>query len=116
MQRELARRRVFVFFAAFYALALAGLIPEEGDIFLHVLDEYAIVSLSVIALILVLVWRSNKDLPKLKLQNNIILVLFVIALAFKLFGIMVEANDPADFGDEIPITIGLILTLLNRFL
>lgn len=116
LKRELGRRRVFFFVAAFLALALGGLIPEEADVFLHALDEYAIVALSVIALILLVAWRNKQSLADLKRQNNIILVLFVVALVFKLYAFTVEISDPADFGDEIPILIGLLLTIANRFL
>ena len=103
MQRELARRRVFCFLSIFFAIALAGDIPGEADIFLHALDEYAIVSLSVLALIIIFVWRNNKTLSQLKKQNNIILVLFIIALGFKLFAFMVESNDPMDFRRRNPL-------------
>jgi phosphoglycerol transferase MdoB-like AlkP superfamily enzyme len=113
--RELGKRRVFAFFAAFYALALVGLIPEEIDIFTHAIDEIGIVTISVIVLILILVWRKKITLTELKKQHNIIAALFVIALLFKLYAFTVEINDPQDFGDEIPVLIGLILTLLNRF-
>lgn len=113
--RELGRRRVFFYVSAFLALALGGLIPEEADIFLHALDEYAIVTLSIISIILLVAWRNKQSLSELKKQNNIILVLFVIALIFKLYAFTVEANDPMDFGDEIPVAIGLILVIANRF-
>ncbi len=116
MRRELGRRRVYIFFAAFYALALVGLIPEEGDVFTHAVDEIGIVTVSIIVLILIAVWRKKVALPELKKQHNIIAALFVVALVFKLYAFTVEMNDPQDFGDEIPILIGLILTVLNRFL
>lgn len=115
LRRELGRRRVFFYVSLFLALALGGLIPGEADMFLHALDEYAIVTLSIIALALLIAWRNKQSLAALKKQNNIVLVLFVIALIFKLYAFTVEANDPADFGDEIPVAIGLILVLLNRF-
>jgi hypothetical protein len=97
-------------------LALVGLIPEEGDIFTHAVDEIGIVTISIIVLVLLAVWRKKVTLPELKKQHNIITALFVIALVFKLYAFTVETNDPQDFGDEIPVLIGLILTILNRFL
>jgi hypothetical protein len=42
-------------------------------------------------------------------------VLFVIMLIFKIFAIFQEIGDPSDFGNEPPILILLILTLLSRF-
>jgi len=116
LRKELGRRRVYIFFAAFYALALAGLIGEEGDIFIHALDEIVIVALSILVLVLIFIWRKRITVGELRKQHNIITVLFAIALIFKLYAFIVEANDPQDFGDEIPIAIGLVLTLLNRFL
>lgn len=114
--RELGKRRVFIFFSAFLALALAGLIPEEIDILSHAIDEIGIVTISIIVLIMIAVWRKKITLSDLRKQHNIITVLFVIALLFKLYAFTVEINDPSDFGDEIPVLIGLILTLLNRFM
>jgi uncharacterized membrane protein YozB (DUF420 family) len=116
VNRELGRRRVFVFSAAFLALALFGDAMTEADMFTHVLDEIAIVSLSIIVLILIAAWRKKVTLQDLKKQHNIIAMLFAIMLIFKLYAITVEIGDPEDFGDEIPILIGLILTLLNTVL
>jgi membrane-bound acyltransferase YfiQ involved in biofilm formation len=115
LKRELGRRRVFFFVSIFFALALGGLIPEEGDMLLHVLDEYAIVTISIVAIILLLAWRNKQSLAELKKQHNIIFILFIVALIFKLYAFTVEAGDPQDFGDEIPVAIGLIMTLANRF-
>jgi hypothetical protein len=114
--RELGRRRVFVFVAAFLALALFGDALTESDILTHVLDEIAIVSLSIIVLVLIVFWRKKVTLSGLKQQHNIIAILFVIMLVFKLYAVTVEMGDKEDFADEIPILIGLILTLLNRVL
>lgn len=73
-------------------------------------------ALSVIALILIVVWRKKHSLAELKKQHNILTILFVVAVIFKLYAFPVEMNDPEDFGNEIPVLILLILTLLNRFL
>ena len=116
IRRELGRRRVFVFVAAFLALAMFGDGLNEADIFMHALDDFAIVALSVVVLILIVAWRKKVTLSELKKQHNIIAVLFVIMLVFKLYAVPVEMSDPQDFGDEIPILIGLVLTLLNRVL
>jgi drug/metabolite transporter (DMT)-like permease len=114
--RELSRRRVFVFVAAFLALALFADGLTEADILTHALDDFAIVALSIIVLILIAVWRKKVTLSELKKQHNIITILFVVMLIFKLYAVTVEMNDPQDFGDEIPSLIGIVLTLLNRVL
>jgi hypothetical protein len=116
VNRELGKRRVFLFAAAFLALALPGVIGEESDIFLHALDEYVILTLAVVAIVLIVVFRKKVSLAELRKQHNILLVLFIIALIFKINAIMVESADPSDFGDEIPIFILLVLTIVNRFL
>ena len=113
--REIARRRVFIFVVAFLVLGAVGIIREESDMFLHALDDYAIFALAIIALILIVAWRNKQSLTELKRQNNIITVLFVVALIFKLYGTIVEIGDPTDFGDEIPLIIAFVLTIANRF-
>ena len=114
--RELGKRRVFVFFAVAIALAFAvDAIVVESDNFMFALDDYGLVGLSILALVLVGVWRSRRSLSELRSQNNIIVVLFVIALLFKIYGVVVESGHPDDFGDEIPGLLILIVTVLNRF-
>lgn len=114
--RELGKRRVFVFFAVAIALVFAvDAIVVESDNFMFALDDYGLVGLSILALVLVGVWRSRRSLSELRSQNNIIVVLFVIALLFKIYGIVNESGHPDDFGDEIPGLLILIVTVLNRF-
>lgn len=72
-------------------------------------------ALSIITLILIAVWRNKQSLVELRKQHNGFTVLFVIALVFKLYAFTVEANDPMNFGNEIPVLIFLILTIVNRF-
>jgi membrane protease YdiL (CAAX protease family) len=116
IKRELARRRVFVFASAFFAIALFAVINEEADMFLHALDDYAIVILSLVVLILIAAWRKKVTFSELRKQHNIITALFVIMLLFQLYAIPTEIGDPSDFGNEIPVLVGLVLALLNRFL
>lgn len=116
LRRELGRRRVFIFVTAFLLVALGGIIREESDIFLYALDEYVMLVVVVVAAVLFVVWRKKQTLPELRKLHNIVTVLFIIALVFKVAAIFIEANDPEDFGDEIPIFILLVLTLVNRFI
>jgi len=46
-------------------------------------------------------------------QRKIITILYLIALAFQLYGIPTEISDAEDFGNEIPVMILIILNLLN---
>lgn len=113
--RELGRRRVFVFVAAFLVLALANAVREENDIFLHALDDNVIILLALIILVYVgISWK--KDTPEaLRKQHNIVMLLLVVAVAFQIYGFVQEINDPADFGNEIPSLMLLVLALVNRF-
>ena len=113
--RELSRRRVFVFISVFLVLGGVGIIVEESDMFLHALDDYAMVALAVIAILGFALWRNKLSLTELKKQNNIFAALFVVALIFKLYGTVAEIGDPTDFGDEIPLLIAFVLTVGNRF-
>jgi hypothetical protein len=85
LTKELARRRVWVFFAVFVAAAFSGQLVEESDMFLHALDEYVLVVLAVVALIFLAVIWKKQALGELRKQDNILLVLFVIMLIFKLY-------------------------------
>ena len=115
LTKELARRRVWVFFAILVAAAFSGQLGEESDIFLHALDEYVLVALAVVALVVLAVMWKKQALGELRKQHNILLVLFVIMLVFKLYAVSVEFGDPQDFGNEIPGLIILIIAVANRF-
>jgi hypothetical protein len=113
--REHSRRRVFIFISVFLVLGGAGIILEESDIFLHAIDDYAMVALAIIALLGFGVWRNKLSLAELRKQNNVFTALFVLALIFKLYGTVAEIGDATDFGDEIPLLIAFVLTIANRF-
>jgi fucose permease len=114
--RELSKRRVFAFVAIFLAVSLPEVAYLEGDQLLHALDDYGVVAVSILVVIFLAMSWKKQSLTELKKQHNIILILFVIALLFKLFAISQELNDPTDFGDEPPLLILLIITLVNRFI
>ena len=113
--REISRRRVFIFVSVFLVLGGVGTILEESDMFLHAIDDYAMVALAIIALLGFVMWRNKLSLAELRRQNNILTALFVVALIFKVYGAMVEMGDASDFGDEIPLLIAFVLTIANRF-
>jgi hypothetical protein len=114
--RELDKRRVFVFFAVPIALAFTvDAIFVESDTFAFALDNYVLVGLSILTLVLVAVWRNKRSLGELRSQHNVIVVLFAIALLFKIYGIIIESGHPDDFGNEIPGFLILVVTVLNRF-
>jgi hypothetical protein len=115
MRSYLGRLRVFGFVSIFLAVALLGQVNEESDKFLHALDEYALIGLSILIIILIVAWRKRRSIANLKMQLNVYEVLFAIMLIFKLFAFTQEIGDPTDFGNEPPILILLVMTLLSRF-
>ena len=114
--KQLGRRRVFAFFWSFVILALASSVVEEGDIFLHVVDDYADIILAVVALIVLIAWWRRTSESDLKRVNNILAVLAVLLIFATIFAITQEYNDPMDFGNEIPTLFFGIFLVINRFL
>ena len=113
--RELARRRVFLFFSVLLVLALFNAIFEEADTFLHALDDYAIVSISIVVVAFIALSWNKQSLEALRRQHTIIVGLFLLALGFQIFAFVQEINDPPDFGNEIPSLTLLALVFANRF-
>ncbi|HVA82719.1 MAG TPA: hypothetical protein VNF06_00975 [Candidatus Aquilonibacter sp.] len=113
--KELSKRRVFIFAALFAIFALGGLIGEESDILAHAFDDIAILSLSVIILLVIAVSWKKVSFKELVMQHNVITIFFVVALIVQIAAIFIEISDPADFGNEIPTLILIILSLANRF-
>lgn len=114
LQHELERRRVFIFLAVFFFVAMLLDAFTELDVPAHAVDDFGIAALSLIAILYVAASRKHVDLKALVAQNNIVVALFVIALLFQIYGLVVEGGTN-DFGDEIPVLIGLIITIANRF-
>jgi amino acid permease len=115
LAKELSRRRLSIIGYATALVASIFTITGEDDIFLHALDDYAIVTLSIVALILFLVWRKKDSLADLKRLNNISLVIALVLLVFVIFAFTQEINDAEDFGDDPAQLIFLILLIVNRF-
>lgn len=114
--KELSRRRVYIFLALFTALAFGGLLREESDQFLHVLDEYVLVGGSLVILFLSWKWRATHSLAALKSQHVIFTMLLMVMLIFQIAALSLEISDPADFGNDIPSLILVIVTILNKFI
>ncbi len=112
----LGRRRVFLYFAVFLfiTMLLDGL--AELDIPIHAVDDIGIAVLSIIGVIILAILWKKESAASLRTQNNILIGLTAIMIIFQIFGIVVERASPMDFGDDIPVLIGLIIMLLNGFL
>ncbi len=116
LNRELAKRRVFVFFAL--ALLFATLLTvaiDENTIANHAADDIGIAVVALAMLAYILYNKSRTKVNELLKQNNAIALLVVLAIIVKIIGIYIERGT-VDFGDEIPVLITLVMMLANRFL
>lgn len=115
IRRELGIRRVDLYISIFFAAAISGVIMEESDKLLHLIDDIGLVLLSLVVIVLLAMWWKRQSLPELRRTNTAVAAVFILALIIQLFGISVEYNDPMDFGNDIPSLIGIILVIVNRF-
>lgn len=106
---------MYIFFTVFLALALLATIGEESDMLLNALDDYVLVGITIVTLILIYVMRNKDSTVELRKQSNWITILFVIALIVQIFAIFQELHDPADFGNGIPSLMLILFVLVNRF-
>jgi uncharacterized membrane protein len=113
--KELARLRLSAIFFAAAFVATIFTITEENDILLHALDDYTIVTLSIVALVIILVLRKKRSFENLRMQNNLLVVISAVLVLFVLFAISQEIGDSSDFGDEPGQLIFLIVLVVNRF-
>ena len=88
--KELARRRLSTLFFGTAFVATIFTVSEEQDILLHALDDYAIVTLSIVALAMLLVWRNKQSFGDLRKLNNILVVIAVVLLISVLFAFSQE--------------------------
>jgi heme A synthase len=107
--------RVYAFFWTFVLVAIANVITEENDVFLHVVDDYTDITLAVVAIIIIAMWWKKRSPAELKRTNNVLAVLSVLLILATLFAITQEIGDPADFGNEIPTLLFGFWLLINRF-
>lgn len=114
VQHELEKRRVFVFLAVFFFVAMLLDAFTELDAFSHYIDDFGIALIAIIALVYLAISWKRTGVKELLTQNNVVFVLFVIALIIQIYGLFMEVGTN-DFGDDIPVLLGLIITLANRF-
>jgi hypothetical protein len=114
--RELAKRRAFIVLFIVLIEIVGAFIGLEGDMFAHALDDYAILAISIVALLVVGGMWKKQSLAALRKQHNILLGLLIVALAFQIYGFIAESNDPTDLGNEFPSLTILVLMLINKFI
>ena len=110
--KSLARRRVLVFFAAFLLIAMLFDAFAELGAVSHAVDEIGIAALSAIMLLYIAVSRNKKSTKDFATQRLVLLGFVILMIAVQIYGLFVEAGTN-DFGDDIPVLIGLVLMLIN---
>jgi hypothetical protein len=88
----------------------------EGDMLAHSLDDYAILALSIMALLVIGAMWKKQSFAGLRKQHNILLALLILALIFQIYAFIAESNDPTDLGNEYPSLTILILMIINKFI
>ncbi len=96
-------------------MAISNTVVEENDIFLHVVDEYADITVGIVAVILLAMWWRKQNPAQLKRTANVMALLAALIILATIFAISQEYADPADFGNEIPTLFFGIFLLANRF-
>ena len=113
--RELAKRRAFIVLFIVLIEIVGAFVNLEGDMLAHALDDYAILVISVVGLLVIVAMWKKQSLAGLKKQHNILLVLLIVALVFQIYGFIAESNDPTDLGNEFPSVTILLLMIVNKF-
>ena len=80
------------------------------------MDDYAILAISIAALLVIGAMWKKQSLAGLRKQHNILLVLLIVAILFQIYGFVAEANDPTDLGNEYPSLTILVLMVINKFI
>jgi hypothetical protein len=111
----LGRRRVFAFFAAFTIVALGDVLFGELDKLTHAFDDIVIVILMAVVLGVIGSGLRKTSVLQLSRQQNIVLVIVIVALIIQIVAFPIEMKDPMDFGNEIPVLLLLVAMIVNRF-
>ena len=113
--REVAKRRAFIVLFIVLIEILGAFIGFENDMIAHSIDDYAILAISVVGLLLIVAMWKKQSLASLKKQHNILLALVIVAMAFQIYAFIAESNDPTDLGNEYPSLTILLLMIVNKF-
>ena len=114
--RELAKRRAFIVLFVVLIEILGAFIGIENDMIAHSIDDYVILAISVVGLLVIVAMWKKQSLASLKKQHNILLALLLVALAFQIYAFIAESNDPTDLGNEYPSLTILLLMIVNKFI
>jgi ABC-type Na+ efflux pump permease subunit len=113
--KQFSRRRVSTFFFAAAIVSTIFALGHETDMFFHALDDYALFALSIVAIVLIVLMRNSDSFEDLRRLNRNLSVLTIVLVAFIIFGVTQEYNDPEDFANEPGQLMLLITLIINRF-
>jgi hypothetical protein len=80
----------------------------------HSLDDYAILAISIVALLVIGAMWKKQSLAGLRKQHNVLPALLIVALIFQIYAFIAESNDPTDLGNDYPSLTILVLMLINK--
>ena len=112
--KGLARKCVSVFMTLFLLIVMLLDIGAELNTPAHAIDDIGIAVLSFLMLLYIAIVRKDTSLRSFATQRIAIVIFILLMITFQIYGIFAELGT-GDFGDEIPVIIGLILVLLNDF-
>lgn len=112
--KGLARKCVSVFMTLFLLIVMLLDIGAELNTLAHAIDDIGIAVLSFLMLLYIAIVRKDTSLRSFATQRIAIVIFILLMITFQIYGIFAELGT-GDFGDEIPVIIGLILMLLNDF-
>jgi MFS-type transporter involved in bile tolerance (Atg22 family) len=98
--RELAKRRAFILLFVVLIEIVGAFINLEGDMLAHALDDYAILAISIVSLLIIAATWKKQSFAELRKQYNVLLVPLIVALAVQIYAFIAESNDPTDLGNE----------------
>ena len=113
-EHEFAKRKIYFVLALFFLLVAASYMLAGLRLHIYYFDEVGALIFSLVTVVyLAFFWRRNSTVDLIK-QNNAVFILFVGMVISMLLGVILEGGN-VDWKTEIPILIGMIMALGNRF-
>lgn len=113
--KELARRRVFIFFYAIVGFALIPTIIDEIDQPTHAIDDISLVIIGIVLFIFLAANWKKQSYEDLKWANRIASFAAIAVILFVLLAIAIERNDITDLADDIGKVFFAVALLVNSF-
>jgi len=109
------RRRAFGLLGALN-LAFIGAGFAEMDNMIYTVDDFALVVLGVIVLLIYLAGRNKTSVGDMKRHTNIFFAILLVASIIKVAWLFIELGDVDAVGDDMSVWFFLAATIANRVL